>query len=506
VVFINGYVAAEIMAVDTKELRKRAFSGVSILILRNLLMQPISFFGFLFLSIFLQKWQLGVFWAVSEVVGFLGYFSDVGLAAAIIQKKEKPTKKELRATFTIQQALVISSIAVALLLTPLLKRKFDFERGRFIYWMLLFGFFTSSLKTIPSVILEKKLAFKKIAVVDLIEQIVFTGLAVFLAWRGFGVNSWAWAVFFRSLAGVVLIYIFSPWPLGFSLHFESVKKLFRFGVPFQINSLLAMLKDKLMNIFLWGTLGSEGVGILGWAQRWAQVPLRFLMDQVVRVGFPAYSKLQNNKEGLRRALERTVSLVNLLILPVLTGMGFLMPKVVALFPRYHKWSVGIIPFWFYLGSFAWGAVTTPLVNAFNSVGKVKLTLKLMISWTILTWLLLPLLARKLGTNGAALGLFLVSSTSFIAWIMAKKEFGISFKRILLTPAIADILMLASLIIFDNFLAISILEIVLLTGVGALVYGGAVWIMGKEEIIWLVNAFKEWCSELSKQKPKLNGTY
>ena len=498
---INDYVAAKIMAVDTKELKKRAFSGVSVLILRNLLMQPISFFGFLFLSIFLKKWQLGVFWAVSEVVGFLGYFSDVGLAAAIIQKKEKPTKKELRATFTIQQVLVIGSITIALLLTPLLKRKFDFERGKFLYLMLLFGFFTSSLKTIPSVILEKKLAFKKIAIVDLMEQIVFTGLAVFLAWKGFGVNSWAWAVFFRSLAGVILIYIFSPWPLGFSLHFESVKKLFRFGVPFQINSLLAMLKDKLMNVFLWGILGSEGVGILGWAQRWAQAPLHLLMDQVVRVGFPAYSKLQNDKEKLRRALERTVSLVNLLILPVLTGMGFLMPKVVAVFPQYYKWSVGIIPFWFYLGSFAWGAITTPLVNAFNSVGRVKLTLKLMISWTALTWLLFPPLAKKFGANGAALGLFLVSSTSFVAWIIAKREFGISFKRILLTPVAADILMLASLIIFDNFLAVSILEIVLLTGVGALVYGAVAWVMSKEEIIWLVNTSKEWYSELSKQKTR-----
>jgi O-antigen/teichoic acid export membrane protein len=114
------------------ELKKRTFSGVGVLVLRNLLMQPISFFGFVFLSVFLQRWELGVFWAVSEIVSFLGYFSDVGLAAAVIQKKEEPSKEELRATFTIQQILVLLCILVALLLLPFLRSRFDFQKGHFL--------------------------------------------------------------------------------------------------------------------------------------------------------------------------------------------------------------------------------------------------------------------------------------------------------------------------------------------------------------------------------------
>ena len=254
------------MALDTQEIKKKTLSGVGALVLRNLLMQPISFFGFLALSVFLKRWGLGVFWAVSEVVGFLGVFSGVGLAAAVIQKKKEPSKEELRATFTIQQILVVFLLTVAFLLTPFLESRFDFQNGRFLYWVLLFGFFTSSLTTIPSVLLERKLRFEKLAVVDLLEQIVFTALAVFLAWRGLGVDSWAWAVLARSVVGVVLIYRLSPWPLGISFHWRSVKELFKFGVPFQANSLLAMLKDRLMNIFLWGRLGCEGVRILGLAQ------------------------------------------------------------------------------------------------------------------------------------------------------------------------------------------------------------------------------------------------
>jgi len=440
---------------------------------------------------------LGVFWAVSEVVGFLGYFSDVGLAAAIIQKKEKPTKRELRTTFTIQQILVLSSISIALILTPFLETRFDFGSGRFLYWVLLFGFFTSSLKTIPSVLLERKLAFSKIALVDLLEQITFTGLAVFLAWKGFGINSWAWAVLARSFLGLILIYIFSPWPLGFNFDLPSVKRLFNFGIPFQLNSLLAMFKDRLMNIFLWGILGSTGVGILGWAQKWAQLPLRFLMDSVIRVTFPAYAKLQTEKERLRLALEKSSFLVNLLILPVLTGMGYLMPKVVVIFPQYQKWQIGIIPFSWYLANFAFGAVTTPLVNAFNSVGKVKLTLKLMVFWTAITWALVPWLARTRGVNGAALGLFLVSATSFVAWRLAKKEFGVSFKRILLVPLSGTLLMLLGLFVLDQLFEVGLRELIILILGGGLIYSSFAWVSAKTEIVWLFKTGSQWLKQRRK---------
>jgi len=487
------------MANSAQEIKKKTFSGVGVLVLRNLLMQPISFLGFVFLSVFLQRWELGVFWAVSEVVGFLGYFSDVGLAAAIIQKKKKPTRMELRGTFTVQQSLVFAVVLIAFLLTPWLEQRFDFQNGRFLYQMLLFGFVAASFKTIPSVLLERRLEFGKIALVDLVEQTLFTGLAVFLAWRGLSVNSWAWAVFVRSLVGVVLINILSPWPMGLSFHLKPIKKLFNFGVLFQANSLLAMIKDRLVNIFLWGALGSEGVGILGWAQRWAQVPLRFLMDSVVRVTFPAYSRLQDQKKRLKLALERSALMINLFVFPVLAGMGFLMPKVVSLFPQYQKWAVGIVPFCLYLGSFAWGAVTTPLVNAFNSVGKVKITLKLMVFWTILTWVLTPFMAYKFGVNGAAFGLFLVSSTSFVAWVWAKREFGVSFRRILLAPTIGVITMFIGLIAVDSLMAESYLKLGLLTAFGGLIYSGIVWLLARKEIDWFIQTAKEWLRGVDKSK-------
>ena len=88
--------------------KERAVKGVAVLTGRTFVLSLISLVATGFLTVFLEPSEFGVFWIVSAVVNFLVYFSDIGLAAALIQKKEKLKKSELNTTFLVQQSLVIS--------------------------------------------------------------------------------------------------------------------------------------------------------------------------------------------------------------------------------------------------------------------------------------------------------------------------------------------------------------------------------------------------------------
>jgi len=82
-----------------------------------------------------------LFFAISELVAILGYFSDVGLAAALIQKREKPSLEDIRSTFTIQQILVVTLLLIVLLLTPFLRNFYNISQpGVFLLWALTAGF------------------------------------------------------------------------------------------------------------------------------------------------------------------------------------------------------------------------------------------------------------------------------------------------------------------------------------------------------------------------------
>src|SRR3972149_6562115 len=97
--------------ISLETVKKRAVRGVIVLTGRTFLLQALSFAAWFFLSVFLDATEIGVFFIVSAVVNFLRYFSDIGLAAALIQKKDKVEELDLRTTFTVQQILVLILLA-----------------------------------------------------------------------------------------------------------------------------------------------------------------------------------------------------------------------------------------------------------------------------------------------------------------------------------------------------------------------------------------------------------
>ena len=323
--------------VDLTTVKARTVSGIATLISRSFLLQFVATGGFLALSIFLGRPEIGLFIAVNDLVSILGYFSDIGLAASLIQKKEQVTLTDLRTTFTIQQIIVLLLLLLTVTLSPAI---FNFYHigsgGTWLFYSLLTAFFLASLKTIPSVILERKLQFKELAAVEVVETIIFYSIAVILAWQGKGVLSYAWAVVFRGIIGTAMIYWLSPWKIGLAVSISSLKSLLSFGLPYQINSLVATVKDRFINIILWKIIGADGVGIIGWAQTWSQKPLRFIMDNVTRVTFPSFSRLQDRPAELRQAIERTLFFITLITFPIVAGLAVFAPQLIQLIPRYSK--------------------------------------------------------------------------------------------------------------------------------------------------------------------------
>ncbi len=463
--------------------------NIFFLSLRNIGMQGISTLGFFTLSILLGTAEVGLFAIVAESVGILGYFSDIGLASALIQQKRKITSRQLKTTFFIQQCLVFLSLFVL----AVFYRRLSLSRGYghkelWITVSLCFSFLAASLKTIPSVLLERKLNFQLISYVDLIENITFYVVAVVFALLGFGVYSYAFAAFSRSALGLILIYRFSPWPVGIAFSLPDAKKLFRFGIPFQLNSFIAMAKDRLSNLFVAGILGRQSFGLLAWAQKGPRIPLS-LMDAVMKVTFPTFSRLQKQKEILKKSIERSTYFIALLTFPALTGIALVAPDLIAIIPKYSKWSPAVIPLYFYAANAAIAAVTTPLTNAFNAVGKITTTTKFMIMWALLTWIFYPLLSLRYGYIGTSWAALIVGSSSVVVWITATKTFSVNIFKTISAPFFSSLIMALAIIGLStvSLPPIGLLSVKIITGLA--VYSIYHLIFCRSQLDWFVSQLK-----------------
>lgn len=451
-------------------INKKAVRGVATLTGRTFLLQIISLIATFILTIFLTPEEYGLFFLISAIVNFFIYFSDVGLAAALIQKKDKLTADDLKTTFTVQQTLVLMILFLIFILTPLLKTWYSLsDQAIFLLWALGFSLMLSSLKTIPSVLLERNLDFGKLVIPQIIETLLFNITAVLLAWKGFGITSFTIAVLVRGISGLVAMYCLSPWKVGFAFSKDSLKKLFRFGLPYQLNTFLAVLKDDGVITLLGIILGAGGVGLLGWAQKWANAPLRFFMDQVIKVTFPTFSRLQDNKKELSNTLSNSLSFISVVVFPSLVILAIIAPILVDVVPKYKKWEPALLVLTLLCVNSAWAAITTPLTNLFSAIGKISLTFRLMVMWTVLTWLLVPFLSLKYGVSGATLGYLLVSFSSIIAIFQARRFIDINFWTSIIKPAMASLVMGLALLFLRQILSVTWISVAILLLVGGLIY-------------------------------------
>src|SRR3989338_10046886 len=407
------------------QVKQKTVKGLVALIVRTGLLQVIAVVATFILTVFLDPAQFGVFAIVAAAVDILVYFSDIGLAGALIQKQEV-NDEDLATTFTIQQILSLVLLGIGFIAGSLVANIYSLSgAGIWLFRALLVSVFLSGLKTIPSVLLERKLDFIKVATVQIIETIIFYGLAVILAWKGFGVSSFTAAVLVRSLAGLIMIYILSPWKPKIGINKISFKKLVSFGMPFQLNSLLGLVKDRLLVAYYGVVLSPANVGYLQWAERWSLFPLRMVVDNVSKVTFPAYSRLQTERDHLVKAIEKSIFFTGLFIFPILMGLIALAPTAMEVIPKYNKWQPALLALGLFSINAMWSSISTTITNAFAAMGKIKINLKLMLMWTTLTWILTPLLMFRYGYNGVAAASAIVASSSIIPMIILKKMLPVS---------------------------------------------------------------------------------
>lgn len=424
------------------------------------------------ITILLSQKIYGMYLTVLSMITFLNYFSDIGLAASLIQRKDL-TDDDIRTTFTTQQILVISLLTLGFVATRYIIPFYGLPiEGMYLYWALLVAFFISSLKTIPSVLLERHLQFQKLVLVTIVENTVFYASVVTFALMGYGLTSFTISVVLRSITGLVLLYSIAFWKPAIGFNRKSFHELIHFGLPFQGASMMALLKDDLLMLFLAKAIGFEALGLVGWAKKWADAPLRIVMDNISRVSFPLIARFQDDQGKLRRIAELIIENQTLLLAPVMVGAALTMHDVVLTIPRYLKWEAGVPLFAIFALSSLLLSISAPFMNVYNALGKARTTFVFMVVLTISSWIATPILIRINPTYGFPLAHLLTSISLSPILILAKRSFDIHPVKAIYKPIVsASIMALAIMGVRTLIHVYGAAGIGVNIAVGSLVYTG-----------------------------------
>ncbi len=449
---------------ELKTIKKRGIVSAFSLLFQSSYSAILGFVAFFILTAKSSIALLGIYSTVLASLSFFNYITNLGLAAALIQKKETRSV-DLNTAFYIQFFLVTIAVGIGFYFSENIVSAYKDVPPSTIYlfWSLLVSFFFLSLKTIPSVLLEKEVQIYKNVIISSLENTVFYVVIIVMALLNYTIEALITAVLLRALVGIIGIYVVKPWRPGAEFSVQSMKELLRYGIPFQGNSFLAMVKDDLMIIYLGQVIGLQALGIVSFGKKYAEMAVRLITDNINRVAFPVFSRVQENKELLAKSVMNSIFFSSIIVFPITIGAmltfdSFL--KVIELTTDndyYTKWQAALIPFYIFSLSTLMVSLMTPFINLFNAVNKLKLSLLYMLLWTVLMWALIPVGIRYFDYTVIAPVFLIVNMTAVFVFNSARRVIDFSLwdtlKGILLASSsmllYLSVVRLISLSIFNS---------------------------------------------------------
>lgn len=357
--------------------------------------------------------QYGLFAMGVMVMSFSAFFSDIGLAYGLIQRKQLD-ETHIRFVFTWQLVLGITVAAVLAGLAGVLAEFFHEPRVAPLMLALAPLALLQAASAVSLNLLKRELDFKSLQISQTIAY--FTGyvcLGIPLALAGAQV--WAlvaaWAV--QSLLSLVLMYRAARHPLRLLLRHEDARNMGHFGGTVLLTNLTNWLIGNIDRAVVARMLPSASMGLYANAYNLVNTPSNTLLGFMQPVMYSACAKVQDDPRRIRQAYLMLMAGIALAIMPVFFAMAAVADTLVlALYgPRWAGASEVLRPIALAMPlALLWG-ITTPVL--WNS-GRATLEFKLQIPLAML-WLAGALLAVQHSLAALAwtvLGFFLLRAVLF----------------------------------------------------------------------------------------------
>lgn len=459
-----------------ESLRTRTLRGALLLAGQRVAGLAITGLGGVALARLLGPDDFGVWAVLAFAVGLGVTFSDLGLGAALVQRRELDPVASLPAAFAANLGLALLLGAATALLAPAVAAALDLgPRATPALRVLALLVPLAALRMPAVVLLERRLAYLPLTLGDTVDTIVFQAAAALAAWGGAGVWSFVIGAVLARAAGLAVVWRAAGWRwrLGWrDGHFGAV---LRFGLFYQGSSLITLFRDAVVPTFVAKSAGIAAVGLLNWAATVALLPLAFV-SIAGRVLFPALSQLQDDRARFAEAAERALNRVALVVYPAAALLLAAAEPIVRLVYG-PAWLPAVPAVRLFCVTVVVGGTGNVLVHALYSLGRADLVFRLSALWAALVWIFTLLLVPRLGFVGFAAASALTACSMGLAAIVLRRLAPVRVLRAVRVPLLASAVAAAALAPAAARFAHDLGSLVALVAPASVLYVALAWVGG-----------------------------
>ena len=337
----------------------------------------ISFVSNIVLARLLTPDDYGVIGMLAIFIAISNTFIDGGFGSALIQKKE-PTKEDYSTIFWWNMFLSIVLYALLYVCAPLIAGFYKLPMLSDVLRVQGVVLIINALSIIQQNQLRKQLKFKRLATVTVISATLSAGIAIVLAWQGWGV--WALVAQQLILSGfnAIQFWILNKWWPSLLFSKKSFKELFGFGGFILLSNLINTFCNNVQTILIGKFFAPSTLGYYTQARKLEEVASTGFSSVVDQVSYPILSENQNDIQKLRDVLRKLLMSIAYITMPIMAILALTAEAVIILLYS-EKW-IGCIPY-FQLLCIAGMAISMQgiLYYAVASIGKSQELFK----WTLI---------------------------------------------------------------------------------------------------------------------------
>lgn len=346
--------------------------------------------------------EFGVVGMATLVVDFGRKFTEIGMAPAIVQRKNLLPIHISSGNI----ANVILNVVMFFALffsAPWIATFFDSEQLVLIIKVLAVSFIIRSAYAVPMALLHREMEFKRIVLIESTSYIFGYGFfGVAAALLDFGLWSLVLAIIIEATFLAILTLYYMRKRLSYRFSYTAFKDLLSFGIGqsiYQLGNYFALQGD---NFIIGKFLGSSALGLYGRAYQLVSMPSKLFAQAIGKVIFPAFSKIQDDTNKIERIYINGLKIAGTVIIPFGVFLSFLTPEIITILLG-KQWLGATMPmkvFAFMIFFRIFYAIGNIVLK---STGKVFEMASMQIAYGIMVLFFSYLGSRYYGITGVAIG-------------------------------------------------------------------------------------------------------
>ena len=320
---------------------QKTISGLSWSFIDNSFTQGIGIVVQIVLANLLTPEEFGVVGLITFFVVLSITFIDSGFGNALIRKTDC-TQADYSTVFYFNMAVGIFLYLLLFFSAPLISGFFNEPILIPILRIVGISLIFNAASVIQLTLLTKNIDFKTKTKISLSAELLAGGIAIAMAYKGFGV----WSLVARSVMGplftAIFIWMTRKWHPILIFSTKSFKELFGFGFKMLLSTLIHKISLNIYYVVIGKFFSTTTLGLYTQAGRFNVVFSSTLTGIIQRVSYPVLSTIQNDPEKLKNGYRKLIKSSTMIIFSLLLGLASVSEPLITILIG-EKW-IQCVPF------------------------------------------------------------------------------------------------------------------------------------------------------------------